>query len=90
MINDIGSMFILKREWPNAIFTLSKLVNLATPTRQDWMAKGYKTLGHLYNSRWSEDRQQEDFRMAYQCWTLSRNLYLHQGQRGHRQGCRAG
>ena len=82
-INDIGSMFILKREWPNAIFTFSKLVNLATPTRQDWMAKGYKNLGHLYNSRWSEDRQQEDFRMAYQCWTLSKNLYLHQGQREH-------
>jgi hypothetical protein len=82
-INNIGSIFMLERQWPNAVFTFNKLIKLATPRRQDWVAKGYKNLGYSYRQRWCEDRQQADLRMAYNCWTFSRNLYRYRGQRDH-------
>ncbi len=68
LIEQVGSLFVLRRDWPAAFYAYDHLLEVATPHNRCQMAVGYEHLGFIYQRGGLADR-------AGECWRLSRNLY---------------
>jgi len=68
LIEQMGSLFALGSDWPNALYAYDRLVERATPRSRRGMAVGYEQLGIIY-------QKGELPGCAEECWRLSRNLY---------------
>lgn len=67
-IDEIGDLFVLRYRWVDAEFTYNRLLDLASPHKEGWMAWGYEKLGRVRYRKRSQG--------AKECWQLARSLYL--------------
>jgi hypothetical protein len=68
LIEVVGHHFVIRGDWPNALFAFDRMTELATPKAPDWMARGYEHLGYIYQA-------QDNFQQAYESWKISKNIY---------------
>lgn len=67
-VDEIGSLFVLRRSWPAAEAAYDHMIELAAPHEESWMAWGYEKLGLIHE-------QQESWKLARECARLARILY---------------
>lgn len=65
---EVGSLFVLKRDWPNALYAYDRMVEISTPGDKLSMAVGYEHLGFVYE-------RLELAAHARECWQLSAHVY---------------
>jgi len=68
VVAEIGDLFVIRRRWSDAQFTYDRMVELAAPNKERWMAWGYEKLGLVH-------RRQEKWKPARECWSLAQTLY---------------
>jgi hypothetical protein len=73
LIEEVGSHFLIQKDWPNALFVFDRMVEIATPGKPGWMARGYEYLGYVYRARGEWQRTSE-------CWKIGRNIYRRIGK----------
>jgi TIR domain len=73
IVAEIGDLFVLRRRWPDAKFTYDRMIELAAPYKELWMAWGYEKLGLVH-------RQEEAWKAASECWRLAQLLYRRIGR----------
>jgi TIR domain len=73
LIEEVGSHFLIQKDWPNALFAFDRMVEIATPGKPGWMARGYEYLGYVYRA-WGE------WQRTGECWKIGRNIYQRIGK----------
>jgi hypothetical protein len=73
LIEEIGSHFLIQKDWPNALFAFDRMVEIATPGKPSWMARGYEYLGYVY-------RERGEWQQTSECWKIGRNIYRRLGK----------
>jgi len=73
LIEEVGCHFLIQKDWPNALFTFDRLVEIATPGKPGGMARGYEYLGYVYRAR-------GEWQRACECWQIGRNVYRRIGK----------
>jgi hypothetical protein len=73
LIEEVGCHFVIQKDWPNALFTFDRMVEIATPGKPGGMARGYEYLGYVYRARGEWQRDGE-------CWKIGRNIYRRIGK----------
>jgi TIR domain-containing protein len=73
VVDEIGNLFVLRNRWYDARFTYDRLIDLAAPYGERWMAQGYEKLG-VVHQRLSQPGR------ATQCWKLAKILYRRIGE----------
>jgi hypothetical protein len=68
VVSEIGDLFVLRQKWSAAKFTYDRMVELAAPNKELWMAWGYEKLGLIH-------RRQEKLKPVRECWKLAQALY---------------
>lgn len=73
IVAEIGDLFVLRRRWSDARFTYNRMIELAAPYKEIWMAWGYEKLGLIH-------RKEEKWKPAGECWKLAQVLYRRTGK----------
>ncbi len=73
VVDEIGDIFVLRGQWSDAAFTYDKMIDLAAPGRELWMAQGYEKLGNVRSKEGLRER-------AHECWRFARTLYRRAGR----------
>ena len=73
VVDEIGNLFVLRNRWCDARFTYDRLIDLAAPYGERWMAQGYEKLGVVHQRLDQPER-------ATQCWKLAKTLYQRIGE----------
>jgi TIR domain len=73
VVDEIGNLFVLRHRWSDAEFTYDRMIELAAPYQESWMAQGYEKLGVVR-------QRQNRLRPAAECWKLAQVLYRRVGE----------
>jgi hypothetical protein len=73
LIEEVGCHFVIQKDWPYALFTFDRMVEMATPRKPGGMAHGYEYLGYVY-------RALGEWQRACECWKIGRNVYRRIGK----------
>lgn len=70
-IDEVGSFFVLARRWSDAEFTYGKLLDIAAPHEELWMARGYEKLARIHLQAGTDKPARECLRLAqiFYRWT---------------------
>jgi hypothetical protein len=68
IMDEIGSLFVLRGSWPAAEAAYDQMIEQASPHEERWMAWGYEKLGLIHE-------QQEKWKLAHDCARLAQILY---------------
>jgi hypothetical protein len=72
-MDDLGNLFLLRKQWRGAETVYDRLIDLAAPYDERWMAWGYERLGAIRQRRTGPDAARE-------CRRLARHLYHRLGE----------
>ncbi|MFL6261648.1 MAG: toll/interleukin-1 receptor domain-containing protein [Thermoanaerobaculia bacterium] len=72
-VDEIGSLFVLRKSWSAAEVAYDYMVELAAPHQELWMAWGYEKLGLIHE-------QQSKWKHVYECLRLAQILYRRLGR----------
>jgi hypothetical protein len=73
VMDDLGNLFLLRKQWRGAETVYDRLIDLAAPYDERWMAWGYERLGAIRQRRTGPDAARE-------CRRLARHLYHRLGE----------
>lgn len=73
-VDDIGSLFVLRQSWSAAEVAYDRMIELAAPDQESWMAWGYEKLGLIREQQKRESHARE-------CARLAQILYSRLGNR---------
>lgn len=73
LVAEVGSLFVLRRDWRNALYAYDRMVEVSTPSDKLSMALGYEQLGFVYD-------RIELAAQARECWQLSSYVYRRIGR----------
>jgi len=72
-VDEIGNLFVLRHRWAGAEYTYDRMITLAAPDREIWMAQGYEKLGLVRQNQGKE-------KSAGECFRLAQSLYRRNGR----------
>ena len=72
IVCEIGDLFVLRERWADAKYAFDRMIDLAAPHKEQWMAWGYEKLGLIH-------RKEEKWQLASECWRLAELLYRRTG-----------
>jgi hypothetical protein len=73
VVDEVGNLFVLRNRWSDAEFTYDRMIELAAPYKERWMAQGYEKLGVVR-------QRQNRLEPAAECWKLAQILYRRVGE----------